>query len=413
MYRFVEQVDPKEHDAFIAAHPLCNLLQTSDWAKVKDNWDHAIVGVRAGEQLVASALVLIKQLPLHFTMMYVPRGPVMDYHNKELTVVFLQGLQRWAKRYHCLFIKMDPGIHYRDYLIEEQETAEVHAGMKEILENLRAAGAIHQGFTTYIKESIQPRYQANVYACEDFDASLPRHTRRLIKDALKRNVEAVRVGEERLDEFADVVALTEKRKHVSLRNREYFHQLMEIYQEDCYLFLAEVDVRAMLEGLYEQRRENDAQLAQLKEGAPKKKRRLEDIHRSLARDIAEFEEIVREYPQRTVIAGVLSIKVGDTLEMLYAGMNERFKKFMPQYYLYTEIMKYAFANGCRYANMGGVEGDLQDGLTKFKANFHPHINEFIGEFDLPVNRVLYHASQKAYAIRKKRMLKRNHKETDQ
>lgn len=413
MYRFVEQVDPKEHDAFIAAHPLCNLLQTSDWAKVKDNWDHAIVGVRAGEQLVASALVLIKQLPLHFTMMYVPRGPVMDYHNKELTVVFLQGLQRWAKRYHCLFIKMDPGIHYRDYLIEEQETAEVHAGMKEILENLRAAGAIHQGFTTYIKESIQPRYQANVYACEDFDASLPRHTRRLIKDALKRNVEAVRVGEERLDEFADVVALTEKRKHVSLRNREYFHQLMEIYQEDCYLFLAEVDVRAMLEGLYEQRRENDAQLAQLKEGAPKKKRRLEDIHRSLARDIAEFEEIVREYPQRTVIAGVLSIKVGDTLEMLYAGMNERFKKFMPQYYLYTEIMKYAFANGCRYANMGGVEGDLQDGLTKFKANFHPHINEFIGEFDLPVNRVLYHASQKAYAIRKNRMLKRNHKETDQ
>lgn len=413
MYRFVEQVDPKEHDAFIAAHPLCNLLQTSDWAKVKDNWDHAIVGVRAGEQLVASALVLIKQLPLHFTMMYVPRGPVMDYHNKELTVVFLQGLQRWAKRYHCLFIKMDPGIHYRDYLIEEQETAEVHAGMKEILENLRAAGAIHQGFTTYIKESIQPRYQANVYACEDFDASLPRHTRRLIKDALKRNVEAVRVGEERLDEFADVVALTEKRKHVSLRNREYFHQLMEIYQEDCYLFLAEVDVRAMLEGLYEQRRENDAQLAQLKEGAPKKKRRLEDIQRSLARDIAEFEEIVREYPQRTVIAGVLSIKVGDTLEMLYAGMNERFKKFMPQYYLYTEIMKYAFANGCRYANMGGVEGDLQDGLTKFKANFHPHINEFIGEFDLPVNRVLYHASQKAYAIRKKRMLKRNHQETDQ
>ena len=413
MYRFVEQVDPKEHDAFIAAHPLCNLLQTSDWAKVKDNWDHAIVGVRAGGQLVASALVLIKQLPLHFTMMYVPRGPVMDYHNKELTVVFLQGLQRWAKRYHCLFIKMDPGIHYRDYLIEEQETAEVHAGMKEILENLRAAGAIHQGFTTYIKESIQPRYQANVYACEDFDASLPRHTRRLIKDALKRNVEVVRVGEERLDEFADVVALTEKRKHVSLRNREYFHQLMEIYQEDCYLFLAEVDVRVMLEGLYEQRRENDAQLAQLKEGAPKKKRRLEDIHRSLARDIAEFEEIVREYPQRTVIAGVLSIKVGDTLEMLYAGMNERFKKFMPQYYLYTEIMKYAFANGCRYANMGGVEGDLQDGLTKFKANFHPHINEFIGEFDLPVNRVLYHASQKAYAIRKKRMLKRNHKETDQ
>lgn len=408
MYRFVEPVDKKEHDQFIRKHDLCNLLQTSDWAKVKDNWAHTIVGAKDDEgNLLASALVLIKQLPLHFTMMYIPRGPIMDYHDEALVSFFMKHLQRWAKKKHCLFIKMDPGIHYRDYLIEDKDEAQVYADMEEILANMKKAGAIHQGFSTYIKESIQPRYQANVYACDDFEVSLPRHTRRLIKDALKRNVEVVRVGNDRIDDFADVVALTEKRKHVSLRNREYFHQLMEIYGEDCYLFLAEVDVKAMLQQLYDQKKENDRQLQQLKEGAPKKQRRLEDIRNALNRDIAEFEEIVKEYPQRTVIAGVLSIRVEDTLEMLYAGMNDRFKKFMPQYYLYTEIMKYAFAKGCRFANMGGIEGDLQDGLTKFKSNFHPHINEFIGEFDLPVNRLLYHASQKAYKIRKNRMIKQN------
>ena len=408
MYRFVEPVDKKEHDQFIRKHDLCNLLQTSDWAKVKDNWAHTIVGAKDDEgNLLASALVLIKQLPLHFTMMYIPRGPIMDYHDEALVSFFMKHLQRWAKKKYCLFIKMDPGIHYRDYLIEDKDEAQVYADMEEILANMKKAGAIHQGFSTYIKESIQPRYQANVYACDDFEVSLPRHTRRLIKDALKRNVEVVRVGNDRIDDFADVVALTEKRKHVSLRNREYFHQLMEIYGEDCYLFLAEVDVKAMLLQLYDQKKENDHQLQQLKEGAPKKQRRLEDIRNALNRDIAEFEEIVKEYPQRTVIAGVLSIRVEDTLEMLYAGMNDRFKKFMPQYYLYTEIMKYAFAKGCRFANMGGIEGDLQDGLTKFKSNFHPHINEFIGEFDLPVNRLLYHASQKAYKIRKNRMIKQN------
>lgn len=407
MYQFVEQVTAQEHDAFLKGHPLCNLLQTSDWAKVKENWGHAIVGVKEDETLVASALVLVKRLPLHFTMMYIPRGPIMDYHNQALVTFFMTQLRRWAKKQHCLFVKMDPGIHYRDYFIEDRESAKVYEEIEEIMEHMRKAKAIHQGFCVSIKDSIQPRYQANVYACEDFEASLPRHTRRLIKDALKRNVEVVRVQEERVDDFADVVALTEQRKHVSLRNRAYFHQLMDIYQEDCWLFLAEVDVRATLERLYREREENDHELAQLKEGAPKKKRRLEDIHHALARDIAEFEEIAASYPQRTVIAGVLSIRVGDTLEMLYAGMNDRFKKFMPQYYLYTEIMKYAFSKGCRYANMGGVEGDLQDGLTKFKSNFHPHINEFIGEFDLPVNRLLYHASQKAYAIRKRRMLKAN------
>ena len=405
MYTFNENVAPERHDAFVRQSPLCNLLQSSDWAKVKENWDHAIVGVEDEDGLKASAMVLIKRLPLHFTMMYIPRGPIMDHTDEQLVCFFMSALKRWAKRYHCLFIKMDPGIHYKDYPIGED--------IPLILDNMKKAGAIHQGFTTYIEESIQPRYQANVYACEDFEVSLPRHTRRLIKDAVKRDVRVVRAGKEQIQAFSDVVALTEKRKHVSLRNQEYFQQLMDIYGDDCYLFLAEVDIPQTLNRLYAEKQQNDEELASLGDGAPKKKRRLDDIHRALERDISEFEQFAQEYPQKTVIAGVLSIRMGDTLEMLYAGMNDRFKKFMPQYYLYTEIMKHAFARGCRYANMGGVEGDLSDGLTKFKANFAPYINEFIGEFDLPVNKVLYRFAHSAYQVRKREMIKRNEEIDDE
>lgn len=411
MYTFNENVAPERHDAFVRQSPLCNLLQSSDWAKVKENWDHAIVGVEDEDGLKASAMVLIKRLPLHFTMMYIPRGPIMDHTDEQLVCFFMSALKRWAKRYHCLFIKMDPGIHYKDYRIEEGD-GPIGEDIPLILDNMKKAGAIHQGFTTYIEESIQPRYQANVYACEDFEVSLPRHTRRLIKDAVKRDVRVVRAGKEQIQAFSDVVALTEKRKHVSLRNQEYFQQLMDIYGDDCYLFLAEVDIPQTLNRLYAEKQQNDEELASLGDGAPKK-RRLDDIHRALERDISEFEQFAQEYPQKTVIAGVLSIRMGDTLEMLYAGMNDRFKKFMPQYYLYTEIMKHAFARGCRYANMGGVEGDLSDGLTKFKANFAPYINEFIGEFDLPVNKVLYRFAHSAYQVRKREMIKRNEEIDDE
>ena len=182
---------------------------------------------------------------------------------------------------------------------------------------------------------------------------------------------------------------------------------MDIYQDDCYLFLAEVDIAQTLQRLRDEKEKNDAEIAKtVQSNSPKKIRRLEDIKRSLDKDLKEFEEYIKLYSKKTVIAGVLSIRMEDTLEMLYAGMNDQFKKFMPQYYLYTEIMKYAFEQGCKYANMGGVEGDLQDGLTKFKSNFDPFINEFIGEFDLPVNTLLYHLSQKAYEIRKKALKKR-------
>lgn len=81
---------------------------------------------------------------------------------------------------------------------------------------------------------------------------------------------------------------------------------------------------------------------------------------------------------------VNSIQYGNTCEMLYAGMDERFKKFMPQYKEYVENFNWAFDRGCLWSNMGGVEGSLDDGLTKFKDNFNPTINEMIGEFDIPV-----------------------------
>lgn len=84
MYQFNINIPKQEHDAFVSQHALSNLLQSAAWASVKDNWKHEIVGVYDDEKLVASASILIKSLPLGFTMMYIPRGPIMDYQDKDL-----------------------------------------------------------------------------------------------------------------------------------------------------------------------------------------------------------------------------------------------------------------------------------------------------------------------------------------
>lgn len=405
MLKFIEHIDGKTHDEFIQKSPYCSLLQSSKWACIKDNWNHEIVGVKKDDELVASALVLIKPLPLHMSMMYIPRGPVMDFNDVELIRFFFDNLKQWAKKYHTLFIKLDPNIHVKDYKLEEV-MENYYDGTYQIIDNLKQGNLIHQGFTTYMEESIQPRFQANVYKCDDFDESLPRHTKRLVKDALKHHVQVEKADISALNQFAEVVKKTENRKNVSLRNYEYFDKLMKTYGDDAYLFLAKVNIEKTLNDLYQQQEDNSKDLASLKQNSPKKERRLLDIKASLEKSIAEFESFNDEYQGDTVIAGILSVKFGNTMEMLYAGMDEHFKKFMPQYYLYIENMKYGFDHGCDYANMGGIEGDLNDGLTQFKSNFNPMINEYIGEFDLPVNSLLYHLSKKAYTFRKKRNLKK-------
>ncbi|MFZ2028288.1 MAG: peptidoglycan bridge formation glycyltransferase FemA/FemB family protein, partial [Lactococcus raffinolactis] len=81
--------------------------------------------------------------------------------------------------------------------------------------------------------------------------------------------------------------------------------------------------------------------------------------------------------------------------------NDAFKKFYPQYLLYPQAFDDAFAASAKWANMGGVEGDLNDGLSKFKSNFNPDIQELVGEFNIPVNGLLYSLSNLAYKFRKK------------
>ena len=64
MYIFKTNIDAKTHDDFVKQSPLCNLLQSSNWAKIKDNWDSCITGVYQKDKLVASDLILIKHLHL-------------------------------------------------------------------------------------------------------------------------------------------------------------------------------------------------------------------------------------------------------------------------------------------------------------------------------------------------------------
>lgn len=88
------------------------------------------------------------------------------------------------------------------------------------------------------------------------------------------------------------------------------------------------------------------------------------------------------------------------MEMLYAGMNDDFKKFYPQYLLYPKVFSDAYDNGIIWSNMGGVEGSLDDGLTRFKSNFNPTIEEFIGEFNIPVS-PFYKLANGLYNLRKR------------
>lgn len=404
-YIFTTNLTQEQYDGFVKKHPYHNLLQSWNWAKIKSNWEHVYTAVQDETgQIVAAGLLLIKRLPAGFGMGYLPRGPILDYKDGQLLSFYMKNLKEEAKKRKVLFVKMDPAIHINDYASKDKND-QYYPETQLYLENFKQAGCLHQGYPLMIEDSIQPRFQAVVTYKEDLEEALPKHTKRLIKDADKRGVEIVFGQSELVDEFSRLVSLTEERKGVSLRNKEYFSHLMETYPEDGVIFLAKCNLKKLKEDAQEKLQQLEKELENTPEHAKKKMTRINDQIRSTRKSLQEYEEMIAQgMPQSEVaIAGILSIQYGDTCEMLYAGMDERFKQFMPQYKEYVENFRWAFERGCHTASMGGVEGTLDDGLTKFKDNFAPLINEFIGEFDLPVNRLLYRPAKFAYELKKAKM----------
>lgn len=97
MYHVTVGISEKEYDAFAIASSQTNLLHSSKWAQVKSNWQNERLGFYKDDQLVAVASILIKSLPLGFTMLYIPRGPIMDYSNKELVGFVLKTLKNFGR----------------------------------------------------------------------------------------------------------------------------------------------------------------------------------------------------------------------------------------------------------------------------------------------------------------------------
>lgn len=395
-YEFTTSLSREEYDGFVKNHPNSNLLQSWSWASIKDNWDHLYTAVRKDGILQAAALVLIKHLPAGFTMFYIPRGPIMDWNDQDLLSFYMQALKKEAKKHRALFVKMDPAVLIGKY--PSTDASRPKNGNEKLIANFEKAGCIHQGFTTAIEESIQPRFHSIIDRPENLMDILPKKTKKLMKEADKRHLRIVSGRKELLDDFSALVEMTESRKHVSLRNKEYFARLLDAYQDDAIIMLAIADPSAILLENQKKLEDLEDQLAMLPENQKKKRFTLEEQKAGVLKDIHNLEEIMDqlESANPVAVAGVLTIAYGKGAEMLYAGMDERFRRFMPQYKTYVENIQWAFDHGCTEFSMGGVEGSLDDGLTHFKDNFAPQIHEYIGEFDLPVYKLLYQPAKALY-----------------
>ena len=146
-YQFHTDTDPKVLDEFVINSDQNNLFQCSEWVRVKNNWDHMLTSVTdENGKICATALVLIRRMPMGTTLFYVPKGPVMNYNDHNLVRFMFDNLKREAKKRKAIALRFDPKVMYRRYDVKRKD--EENPTMNEgVISFLKSLGAEHKGFT--------------------------------------------------------------------------------------------------------------------------------------------------------------------------------------------------------------------------------------------------------------------------
>ena len=393
-YIFHTDTDPVSFDTFVMNSNQNSLFQCSAWAEIKSNWDHCLYSVTDGDTIVSTAMALYRAMPLGKTLCYIPRGPVMDYENEELVRFTLEEIRKDAKKRKAIAVRFDPAVLSRKYSYKSRN--EEHPYMNQnVIDLLKNYGAKHKGFTVRIEESTQPRFNAEMDVTPDYREHLEHKTAKCIRASEHKGIE-VYEGPEYIHDFATAMHYTEVRKQVALRNEEYFAHMMKVYGDHAICMVTKLNFPRQIEKLQKGIAETQDRLSA--EGLKKKEKAA--LNQSLSNDQKELAKLQADYEREgkdeVITCGILAVYNDSLMELFYMGNNPDYMRMYSSYLLYAKCLDHCVDLGITHCSFGGVEGTLDDGLTLFKSNWIMNVEEYIGEFNIVLDPLMYTAFDSIY-----------------
>ncbi|HEY9076886.1 MAG TPA: peptidoglycan bridge formation glycyltransferase FemA/FemB family protein [Anaerolineaceae bacterium] len=96
----MERLTAQQWDAYLMRHPNAHLLQTSAWGDLKAGYGWQVERIHSDE---CGGQVLFRQLPLGFSLAYLPKGPV-----GQPSTAFWQSVDELCRMKRAVMIKIEP-----------------------------------------------------------------------------------------------------------------------------------------------------------------------------------------------------------------------------------------------------------------------------------------------------------------
>ncbi|MEJ7629665.1 MAG: peptidoglycan bridge formation glycyltransferase FemA/FemB family protein [Nocardioidaceae bacterium] len=358
----VRAITPSEHQAFIDRRGDASFLQTPAWGDVKSEWQHESIGWIRDDETVGAALVLYRRLPkIGKALAYLPEGPLLDWSDPNLPEM-LGAMTRHLRARGSFGIRMGPPVTSRTWTAETVKKAiaddtrrhlgDVPPDSRDevgdaVVATLREAGwraqAGNEGFSAGQPQFV---FQVPLAGRDEHGvlAGMNQLWRRNIKKAVKSGVD-VRVGSEAdLPAFHALYVETAIRDHFTPRPLAYFQQMFT----------------------------------------------------AMAGEDPDRIRLYLASHESDLVAAATSVRVGSHVWYSYGASSTAKREVRASNAVQWQMIRDAIASGATVYDLRGITGTLAAddphiGLIQFKVGTGGNAVEYVGEWDLPLNRLLYKA----------------------
>ncbi len=343
----------EEWNAMIARLPNPHLLQTWEWAQVKRAYGWEPIPLiwndasQAATAVYAAAMVLKRQIlrrafAARLSILYVPKGPLLDWSQEGCRKAVLSDLQRLAKSHGAVFLKLDPDVVVGTGIPGERGAAESAAG-RSVETELRQMGWSFAADQIQFKNTVlidlkQPE--------EEILARMGQKTRYNIRLATKKGVAVRDAGVGDLSLLYRMYAETSDRDGFVIRGEAYYRRVWTTFME------------------------NGA-----RNGDP------------------AAEALIAEVEGQPV-AALWVFRFARRAYYLYGMSRQAHREKMPNHLLQWEAIRRARARGCEVYDLWGAPNvfdatDSMWGVFRFKQGLGGEIVRTLGAWDYPARPFWY------------------------
>ncbi len=371
-------MESKNWNSLISKLPNPHFLQTYEWVQVKAKygwepiyliWDEKKLSVISSqftdnwslitEHCLAAALILKRQVirngfAARLSILYSPKGPLLDWTNASLRNRVLDDLQSFAKKQGAIFLKMDPDVVLGTGVPLSEEDAQDSNG-QAVMSDLKRRGweyALDQiQFKNTVLIDLHPTE-------EELLASMKQKTRYNIRLAEKKGV-SLRVGKlEDLGMLYKMYAETSVRDGFVIRDEEYYKTVWELFMRSNVNTLKSLQVETFQPS-----------------------------------NLPTCEPLIAEVDGEPV-AAIFVFYFAGRAYYVYGMSRDVHREKMPTYLLQWEAMRHAKAKGCTVYDLWGApeafdESDSMWGVYRFKEGLGGKVVRTLGAWDFAPSPLWY------------------------